>query len=362
MAIEIAPQKRELRPERRARRGLNMLLHLCGWGGAAALALTALALTVQTDAGRERLRQAYIAGMSVAGAPAAPPKAPEKDAQTLALEAQLRALTADRDGLAARMASLERHLEDVTGSIQRQAAQTLAPQPAPAPAVPQAVASAPPPAPAVPQAVASAPPPAPAVPQAVASAPPPAPAAPQAVASAPPAAVAVASATPASAAAPVTVASVAPAAPLPKPIDPLAMPLILDSGAGWPAAEEPEAVLPREPDGPQAAVPLPPARFIAAPPEPAAPPRAEFGIELASAANMDALRARWTAVKANHGPLLAGLQPIAVRERRAGGTDYKLVAGPLPTLSSARELCARFAGARANCRPARINADNVVQH
>jgi hypothetical protein len=67
-------------------------------------------------------------------------------------------------------------------------------------------------------------------------------------------------------------------------------------------------------------------------------------------------------VKANYGPLLTGLQPIAVRERRPnGGTEFKLIAGPVAHLTAARQLCARFVDAHATCRPAKFSADQVVQ-
>ncbi len=309
MKLEIAPPKREGPPTGRHKRGLSLLLRLCAWGGGATLALAAVAVTIQTDTGSQRLRQTYAAFGNSAVA-AIPPRA-EKDAETRALEAQVRALTADRERLAARMANLERHLDDMTGSIQRQATSNAAQTPAPqaAPVVAPAAAAAP------------------------------APAAPPALA---------------------RVAALPAAVPA---FDPLAHPVLSDTAAIWPGtAEKDEPQLrPNELEG-QMAVPLPPPRFITAPPEPPPLPKVEFGIELGSAATLEQLRTRWTTVKANYGPLLTGLQPIAVRERRPnGGTEFKLIAGPVAHLTAARVLCARFVDAHAACRPAKFNADQVVQ-
>lgn len=304
MALAIKPPKRDAPPAGRQRGGLDLLLRLGAWGGTAVLAMVALAVTLQTDVGSERLRQAYIELSSSAGVTAAIPRASE--AETRALEAQLRLLTADRDRLAARMASLERHLDDVTGSIARVAAEKSAAQAPPAEAVP------PPPQPSTPAVVAA-------------------------------------------------VEPSAPPAPPPPKFDPLAHPAIGEAPGGWPALEDPPTE-PAEAAGPQMAVPLPPPRFVTAVPEPPPLPMTEFGIELATAGNVEQLRARWATLKANHGPLLAGLQPVAVRERRPGGvTEYKLIAGPLPHLAAARQLCTRFADAHAACRAAKINANNVVQ-
>ncbi|MBI4365917.1 MAG: hypothetical protein HY543_03780 [Deltaproteobacteria bacterium] len=125
MAIEIAPSKTILSNDHKRRRERRRLWRLSGWGGAAALALGALAMTSQIEGGSERLQLA-IAHISqperaVALADVAPRLA-ETDAGTKRLEAQVLALAADRDRLVERLASLERNLDDMTGSIKRQAA------------------------------------------------------------------------------------------------------------------------------------------------------------------------------------------------------------------------------------------------
>jgi hypothetical protein len=154
MAIETAPQRVRLAVpdlpdvesahDRKRRRDKHAFWRLCGWGGSAAIALAALAITTQSDIGNQRLQLA-LATESQAERPTvvveAAPRPPEPDTKTLALEAQLRTLAADRDRLAARIAGLEQNLEDMTGSIKRQAA-SIAESPPPAPPVVQQVATA----------------------------------------------------------------------------------------------------------------------------------------------------------------------------------------------------------------------------
>jgi hypothetical protein len=73
------------------------------------------------------------------------------------------------------------------------------------------------------------------------------------------------------------------------------------------------------------------------------------------------LRARWAGAKANFGPLLVGLNPLAMKDPRHGSTSVKLIAGPLPSLAAARELCARFAAVNGYCWPMRVDASAVLQ-
>src|SRR5258708_37386930 len=125
MAIEITPPILDLAEGRKRRRTMRALWRLSAWGCAAAVALAALAITTQTEGGSERL--------ALALSPANPPvlaadmadlkrRALEKDAETKRLETQVQTLAADRDRLAIRLASIERNLDDMTGSIKRQAA------------------------------------------------------------------------------------------------------------------------------------------------------------------------------------------------------------------------------------------------
>lgn len=307
--IKIAPPEPDLPNIRKHLGTARPLWRLCVWGGVAAIALTAVALTSRTEAGSRRLQLAlaYVSEPVRAVAVAQiPPRAVETDAETRRLTAQVRELAADRDRLTARLASLERNLDDMTGSIKRQAATAAA--------TPAANTPAPAPSPPI-------------------TAPP---------AIAPPATV--------------------PPATVPPAIAPLAMPAGNDAAAAWPDTP------PTESSAPAAdAVPLPPVRVAAAPAsepaaEPPPPAKPEFGIDLGGAANVEVLRAQWAAVKANYGPLLAGLHPIAAHDRRPGSTAYRLVAGPLPNFTAARALCSRFAAMRAGCQPAKFDGERIALH
>jgi hypothetical protein len=104
----------------------------------------------------------------------------------------------------------------------------------------------------------------------------------------------------------------------------------------------------------QEAVPLPPVRVASLPPE---PPKLEYGVALASSSNLDVLHMQWSALKANFGPLLGGLRPIAAREQRGAVTHYRLVLGPLPNAAAATKLCARLTAAHAPCHAGKFTGD-----
>jgi hypothetical protein len=112
-------------------------------------------------------------------------------------------------------------------------------------------------------------------------------------------------------------------------------------------------------------VPLPPGR--APPLHPAGSPpvtnshASEFALDLGGAANLDGVRQRWATVKANFGPLLSGMHPLAAPERRQGKTGYRLVVGPLPNSPAATGLCAHFNAAHTACQPAKFEGEQIVQ-
>lgn len=287
MAIEQAPPEPDLRDPRRRRGELHALLWLCGWGGAAAIALTALAITSQTKAAGDRLRSIFAINEPAAIAQI-PPRVSELEVETQRLSSQVRSLNTDRDRLIGRMALLESAIDDMTGSIKRQAAETAALA---------AKAAMPPPPPAI----------------------------------APPAPV---SRPAASAPAPVPTTTPAPA---PQTVAP-------------PAAAE--------------AVPLPPTRVAAVPasePEPTPSNENQFGLDLGGSATVDGVRQRWTTVKANFGPLLSGMHPLVAHEQRSGKTSYRLVVGPLPNSAAATGLCTHFTAARAPCKSAKFEGEQIAQ-
>jgi hypothetical protein len=245
---------------------------------ATAVALSALALTSQTQTATDRLRSIFAIS-EPSGVAQMPPRIAQLELETQMLTEQVRGLNADRDRLAGRIAVLQSSVDDMTGAIKRQAAATAA--------VLAARAAAP------------------------------------------------ASQTQPSIAPPVAGATPAAAAPEAK------TDLVITSS-----------------------VPLPPARAAAAQaaagPEPAAS-TSEFGLDLGAASTLDGVQQRWTTVKANFGPLLSNLHPLAAPERRQGKTGYRLVVGPLPNSPAATGLCAHFNAAHTPCRAVKFEGEQIAQ-
>jgi len=293
MAIEQAPLELDLRQLLSRRRNLQALFWLCGWGGAAAVALTALAITSQTKSATERLRSIFASAEPAAVAQM-PSRVTELESETRMLIAQIRVLTADRDRLAGRIALLESSIDDMTGAIKRQADVTAA-------ALAAKSAAAPP-----------------------------------------------------ASAAPATIRPSSPNEASPK--TQLATPPSSSKVANATPAVQPEA-----PSRELASVPQ--ARSSASTvDEPAAPPEStgEFALDLGGGPTLDAIRQRWVAVKANFGPLLSGMHPLAARERRAGSTGYRLVVGPLPNSPAATGLCAHFNAARTACHATKFDGEQIA--
>ena len=265
------------------------------WGGSTAFALAAAAFIATTDFGAQHLRQTLASVLEPANAAViqSPERAAQAEREIRQLAETVKKLTGDRDRLSARVAMLEQSLDDITGSVKRQAEQLAAAQEG-SQARAQATAKE-------------------------AATPPP-------VISAPT----------------TTLATVTPADPTVK-----SAPAPTITGAVPAIAEPPGPVT--------AAVPLPPSRagVSAEPASEEIPPmvKNEIGIDVGGASTMEALRAHWAAVKANHGPLLGGLRPLIVtRAKKPAGAEYRLILGPLPTAAAATRLCAQFASAHSFCR------------
>jgi hypothetical protein len=134
---------------------MRALMRLSFWGSGAALALLLAVIAAGTEKGSLRLAAALNPSAQVASASskqlAARPAGPDSD--TRRLSEQLRSLSTDRDRLLARVTVLERNLEDVTGSIGRQAARASESPaeppmpPLPGPTVAATIANAPMPPP-----------------------------------------------------------------------------------------------------------------------------------------------------------------------------------------------------------------------
>src|SRR5215510_6165736 len=125
MALELTPLEPGSRNPRRRVRELSSLLWLCGWGCVTAIALTALAIASQTETASERLRQIFAANESSAVA-RMPSRIAQLESETRILTAQIRTLSTERDRLAGRIALLESTIDDMTGTIKKQAAATAA--------------------------------------------------------------------------------------------------------------------------------------------------------------------------------------------------------------------------------------------
>jgi len=126
---------------------MRALRRLAIWGGAATMALVVAVVAGYSDTSRRT--------MAAAGAPGNAQKtdvrgsrldarSADLEAETQRLASAVRALTTDREQLIARIGTLERNLEDITGSIRRQEArQEPSRQDSPATAPPALAAAAP---------------------------------------------------------------------------------------------------------------------------------------------------------------------------------------------------------------------------
>jgi len=304
---------------------MRPLVRLTVWGACALIATGAAVLAGRSEIGAAR------AGAALAAFRISPMEFLSQSNEAAArtneekqLSEAVESLTADRDRLADRVATLERNLNDLTGSIarDRSAAATASNPPATADsAKPDIAASAAP---------------------AAAAAPP-----------APPAASIAPAATPDRAiASEETRASEPPAPTLGTLVTAPARPGRLGSIESYTSA---------------ASASRPAARIAAAPSSADAtasvpPPLKGTAVDLAMATNINALRARWGALKTAQPTLLGGLKPlVATRTNpaRPGVTEFHLVAGPVADHDSAARLCAALASAQISCRPAPYSGQSL---
>jgi hypothetical protein len=269
--------------------GDSVLLRSVGWGTAAALALGAFAFTAQSEGGNARLQLALAGALAdkPQAVAAIVPASSTVDPTLKALQERLARVDSERAGIDARLTTVEQGLQDVTGSVRRQAEA-------------QATASAP-------KLTFLEPPVIPAI-------------------------------------------NTLPAAPTPVSAPP-------------PQVPAPEAHPPARPTHEAAAAPEPARIETPAPraqaPHPSVP--AQYGIELAAASDMQSLQARWLEIKANHGPLLAGLSPVAVKDHHKESHQLHLVAGPLMSMVAAQALCTKVAAEKGSCLARKVEAAEVVQ-
>jgi hypothetical protein len=280
---------------------LRALLRVAGWGCAAAASLMLAVLS-----GSVGSKHQTLATPTVTQVPAATvqltTRQTEPDKATRQLTEAVSGLAADRERLVARISTIERNLEDVTGSIKQQAA-------FPSPSAPVAAQTsvhtptvAPTPAPVPAQASAAVPTSTPATASGPASTPRP-------------------STLPALAPAPTAAAPTAPAVP------PAATPS--HEPASTRVANLPEA---SEPDTGKTRI-------------------VDFGLDIGGSTTFDGLRALWNSVRNNTADLFDELHPmVAVRENKSRGVDLRLVVGPIASSEAATQMCATLLAARRFCQ------------
>ncbi|MGN6463008.1 MAG: hypothetical protein ACTHLY_17640 [Pseudolabrys sp.] len=364
---------------------LRSLLRLAGWGFCAALALGVTMTLTQTDRGAERLQQA-VANLytpekpETARVPTPPVTVAQKtfdaEQETTRLAGQLQSLTADRDRLAARVATLERSFDDITGSVKQiTTSRITAPPPAPVKAeTPKSETAKPeakvePTPKAEPAAKAELPrlepikdqhEPAkaasaivPSSPASTAAAPqPPTISAPAVVAAAPPPRAANDNQRPTTPPSPPRIADSAPAV---QPSLPAVRLVPLTDKAKDTASRDAA-----DKDS-QLATGSIPANSAAKNTLPAKP---EYAIDLGGAPTVDALRALWLSTKAAHAPLLDKLEPAAILRPtgRNGAPQLRLMAGPFNEASTAAAVCRAFAQGRGSCRPFAYDGQKLPLH
>jgi hypothetical protein len=290
------------------------------WGGCAAGALALAVLAGGTDAGLRRLKtgaggqQSEPAAVAAQVNPQLAARAVETEKETRRLAEALQVLTGERDRLAARVETLERNIEEITGSIQRMPSREAAAPTAPAAASSSGAAATQPNAAAAP---ASAP----------AAGPAPSP----------------------SAGAPNGVPTAGFAGSVQMP------PLSMQSASlSWPiGAMPPIQMVPTKPPG-----------AVAPADDGAADPlvRTEFGVDLGSAVNIEGLRALWASTKAAHGPLFEALRPLmAVRDGpRPGAIELRLIAGPFVNAVAAARVCAVLTAGGRVCQPSVFDGQRLA--
>lgn len=290
-----------MKARRHERIGSVGLIRLTAWAVCAAVSVTLAVLACMTPSGTQRI-DAAMAAWAGPDPHEAQLVARKTDIDRRAMNDALRTLATDRDRLLTRIASLERNLDDITGSIKNQVVARPLPDNTPP--------LSPPNVDALPAISGDAPAAKPADPEWLANAPRVWP---------------------------------HPSAPLPSP--PAAFP------ETSPAA---------------AAAPAPPVRTSSLEPEPPSTPpsrisRTDFGVDIGSGADLKEVRMLWNAAKAQHGRVIGNLRPIVVRRQdSAGKSDYRLVIGPIPNAAAAAQLCATLGAADIMCSTRPYQGDKLT--
>jgi hypothetical protein len=99
-----------------------------------------------------------------------------------------------------------------------------------------------------------------------------------------------------------------------------------------------------------------------APPAPESTATAtDFGVDIGGGPTIESLRDLWASAKGTHGTLFDGLRPvISVRDGKPGGSELRLVAGPLSNASAAAKICASLAASGWTCRQAVFDGQRLA--
>jgi hypothetical protein len=316
-AMRSAP--RGAKPAAKPAFSMASLWRLAAWASTAATALFIAIVATRSDVGSDRVSGAlaslHLASPPVHAAPSpmqlagqaagTPSRGSDVDATTRQLTQAVRFLTEDRDRLAARVAMLERNVDDITGSINRQiAAKQAAPQSSQGS---QAVQASP-----------------------------------------------MAQGNDGGQASQGSQANRASQASTPWPSEPA------------PALATPDtvvaAVTPVVPPPAGMTSALPPSPLTPDPAAAAPAATAAYGVDLGGGRSPIALRARWTGIHAAHPQLFEGLEPVAaVRPAtKTKPAELRLIVGPVTTPEAAAQLCASLTLFRVFCRPAPFGGDHLA--
>jgi len=308
------------------------------WGSLAVCAVVATAVVIALGIGASRGGFGVAQTTTVRPAPPIVQKQAVSEFEVARLNDALRALSADRERLAARVEQLERSVGDITASINSVKERAPAPANAQPEAKPASVSAAP-----------------------------------THAISAEPAEQPAARATP-----PGAIAQSAP----PASVQAAAPPVELEPArpAAWHTTRPSQITTVRPPPAPKALkpnpspppqIPPPPAAAAKGPPTqvaqimlPAADTGAsktEFAIDLGGEMSIDGLRARWANIKGNHGAALEGLRPlVSVREGAKPGTvELRLIAGPVTNAGDAAKVCASLQTKGVACRTTEFDGQKL---
>lgn len=87
----------------------------------------------------------------------------------------------------------------------------------------------------------------------------------------------------------------------------------------------------------------------------------EFAIDLGGGTTVEALRARWNALRASESPLFDNLKPlVALKDGGKSGQELHLIAGPLASSAATARFCAVLSGGGVPCLPSLFEGQHLA--